>query len=233
MVSLPPSGNGHKPFSTNHAQSPKERHQLSLTELAFGRNLGNAASRMKRLERQMLELCENMDRAVDDLLDLLHTGRPGEMTSWTSWVQERIQAQAYCITPFFSSLRKEEKDKRPSSRVSPKTRARVRLVDVDLSPGFQRFWSVWPKRVAKQDALKAWTELNPSSELQDQILEAVKLQIENNFAGDNQRRIPYPATWLRAERWTDEILEPELTREQQLDRAYRRLCEEESADAQS
>ena len=40
--------------------------------------------------------------------------------------------------------------------------------------GFDRFWAAYPRRVGKQDALKAWGQLNPDDALVDQIVAGVE-----------------------------------------------------------
>ena len=71
--------------------------------------------------------------------------------------------------------------------------------------GFDRFWAVYPKRVAKKAAQKAWAQLNPTQEQVEKILDALAWQaLEPGWADNGGRYVPYPATWLRAERWNDE-----------------------------
>jgi hypothetical protein len=71
--------------------------------------------------------------------------------------------------------------------------------------GFDRFWEIWPKRVAKGDARKAWAKLDPDAELTDRILAAVQVANEcEQWRRDGGRFIPYPATWLRRQGWEDE-----------------------------
>jgi len=73
----------------------------------------------------------------------------------------------------------------------------------DKSDSFSQFWEIYPKREAKQDALKAWNKLNPDSELLALILAAVP----KHKATDNWKQgfIPLPATFLNGRRWEDEI----------------------------
>ena len=49
--------------------------------------------------------------------------------------------------------------------------------------GFDRFWAVYPRRVGKQDALKAWGQLNPDDDLVELIVAGVE-------------------RWKRSEQWT-------------------------------
>lgn len=69
---------------------------------------------------------------------------------------------------------------------------------------FQDFWRVYPRRVAKQSALKAWARLKMTPELADEIETALELQKRTPQWQDVQF-IPYPATWLNGHRWEDEI----------------------------
>jgi len=70
---------------------------------------------------------------------------------------------------------------------------------------FDRFWSSWPKKVAKAAAKKAWAKLSPDEVLLEQILEALDRQKRSDqWTRDGGQYIPYPATWLRGRRWEDE-----------------------------
>jgi hypothetical protein len=74
-----------------------------------------------------------------------------------------------------------------------------------LAVSFERFWSVYPKKRNKGDALKAWRALKPGEELVTAILAAVeRAKASVQWRKDEGQFIPYPATWLRARGWEDE-----------------------------
>jgi hypothetical protein len=74
-----------------------------------------------------------------------------------------------------------------------------------LSP-FDQFWSVYPKKVGKAAARKAWNKLKPSAALLRKILEAIpKAQQSEEWRRENGRYIPNPSTWLNQGRWDDEL----------------------------
>jgi hypothetical protein len=83
----------------------------------------------------------------------------------------------------------------------------------NLDFGFGAFWLRYPNRTAKKDAERAWKKLNPSEALQTQMFAAIESQKAWRALGQLQREWrpdwPYPATWLRGERWEDEL--PGLT----------------------
>ena len=77
--------------------------------------------------------------------------------------------------------------------------ARARRSDFDW------FWSEYPKKKAKLEALKAWKEteeLRPEVELLIALLD--KQKDSDQWTRNGGDFIPYPATWLRQGRWEDE-----------------------------
>jgi hypothetical protein len=74
--------------------------------------------------------------------------------------------------------------------------------------GFDEFWSTYPRREAKKDAQKAWSGMTPEQKFAAR--ESIGVHVRYwNAAGRSQQYIPLPATWLRGERWTDELEMPE------------------------
>ena len=96
---------------------------------------------------------------------------------------------------------KEIKNKRNKEYITPLLSPQGD--DKDL---FDEFWEVYPKKVSKQVAIKAWKKINPSPELVKKIVNSVEIQSHSEqWRRDNGRFIPYPATWLNNRRWEDEV----------------------------
>ena len=71
--------------------------------------------------------------------------------------------------------------------------------------GFAGFWSAYPKKAAKPQAMKAWRKLKPSGELLVDLMAALDRQKESEaWQKDGGQFIPHPATWLNGRRWEDE-----------------------------
>ena len=68
---------------------------------------------------------------------------------------------------------------------------------------FKVFWSRYPRRQARKDAEKAWAQLNPSDELIQEICDHLEQRVKTRQWREGF--IPLPATFLRGERWTDEL----------------------------
>lgn len=78
----------------------------------------------------------------------------------------------------------------------------------DLPPGFARFWAVYPRRVARAAALKAWHQLGIEADpaLQDLMLAALERQKGlPQWTRDSGQYVPHPSTWLRQRRWEDDL----------------------------
>lgn len=70
---------------------------------------------------------------------------------------------------------------------------------------FSEFWAMYPKKVAKQAAEKAYKRLNPSAALHKKILENIILQKKSRQWQENGGQyIPNPATYINGRRWEDE-----------------------------
>jgi len=71
---------------------------------------------------------------------------------------------------------------------------------------FSRFYAAYPKKRAKQDAIKAWRKLAPENGLFETIMAAVaKQKRSDDWTRENGRFIPNPASWLNGRRWEDEV----------------------------
>jgi len=61
---------------------------------------------------------------------------------------------------------------------------------------FETFWLLYPKKVAKADALKAWKQAT-KKKTADELIGLVKAYSESKLP--DQQYIPYPASWLNKE----------------------------------
>jgi hypothetical protein len=59
--------------------------------------------------------------------------------------------------------------------------------------GFDKFWELYPKKVAKADALKAWSKAI-KVKTADELLKLTKAYAEGKLP--EPKYIPYPASWL-------------------------------------
>ena len=71
---------------------------------------------------------------------------------------------------------------------------------------FDRFWSAYPRKVAKPAARKKFESLNPDGPLLEKMIQAVERQKKSDqWTKDDGRFIPHPANWISQRRWEDEL----------------------------
>ena len=72
---------------------------------------------------------------------------------------------------------------------------------------FDDFWSVYPRKIGKLDAMKAYCSMTRAGYAEADILSgAVSFAEMVRQESTEKQFIPHPATWLRAGRWMDENL---------------------------
>ena len=83
-----------------------------------------------------------------------------------------------------------------------KLKATVR--QAELRADFDAFYQAYPRKQAKADALKAWKQVAPG------LAEVLPKLAEQRAHDDGWLRgfIPLPATYLRGQRWKDELTKP-------------------------
>ena len=85
-------------------------------------------------------------------------------------------------------------------------------IDIDIdkeyiyAQTFDQFYAKYPKKKARQAAVKAWQKLKPDDDLFRQIMSGLDNHIKSeDWAKDEGKFIPYPATWINGRRWEDEL----------------------------
>lgn len=98
-----------------------------------------------------------------------------------------------------SRSRETEAEKEKDSRAS-------RSAHGGLNGAFMEFWTAYPRKKSKGDAEKAWLKLKPDEQLASQIIAAVeRATTSEDWTRDGGKFIPYPASWLNAKGWEDEL----------------------------
>lgn len=85
-------------------------------------------------------------------------------------------------------------------------RAAKKAEEQEQDVRFETFWSLYPKKVAKVAAKKAWAKVKPSPELYTLIMDKLdSFTRSEDWIKEGGRYVPNPATWLNGKRWLDEI----------------------------
>lgn len=81
--------------------------------------------------------------------------------------------------------------------------------DVPDAPiGFDEFWQRYPRKEKRADAARAWRAVVIKGRVhQRSVFAALDAHVRHwrDTHGDNTQYIPLAPTWIRGERWTDEL----------------------------
>ena len=71
---------------------------------------------------------------------------------------------------------------------------------------FDRFWSAYPRHVAKQNARNEFEKANVDEALLQTMLATIeKSKCSEQWTKDNGQYIPHPSTWIHQKRWEDDL----------------------------
>ena len=112
-------------------------------------------------------------------------------------------------------LGKTQHTENPTNGKSPRIEIQRVIKDTEIVKytetgvvGFEDFYDSYPKKVGKDDALKAWKKLNPN----ENLIKGILLDIQQRVAmghwctGKGKAYIPGPAPYLNQKKWRDEII---------------------------
>jgi len=176
---------------------------------------GNAPSVSKRLLDRLVGVtgfCEHMKfvgwmTEEDGVISLPHFDRHNGKTAknrllTAKRVANHKAANAKGNAPIVSdALPKEDVEKSKSKEQKNPPTPKGEGDDL-----FARFWALYPRKVAKPQAEKAWAKLKVTADLFATIATALAKQVASpDWLKDNGQFIPHPATWLNGRRWEDEV----------------------------
>lgn len=123
-----------------------------------------------------------------------HTAKYGVVEGSHTAKKPHSGEMARYIKERSTSLEKKEKD---LNNTSP---------DVEgYLVSFEKFYSVYPRKKGKQDAIKWFKKNKPTTEFVSMLVEDVYKRVATEWNGKEPQYVPYPASYLNGKRWEDEI----------------------------
>lgn len=79
-----------------------------------------------------------------------------------------------------------------------------------IESSFAAFWAIWPKKVARAEALKVWSKIvrENKTSLGDVLKGAERIKAMVDQKQQEKQYLPNPDRWLRGRRWEDFEAEP-------------------------
>lgn len=102
---------------------------------------------------------------------------------------------------------KEERYASVTKSNESKNKSKNKNKNINTIDRFEEFWKVYPKKVSKVSAQKAFEKKCDSEDTFKKIMEGLNKVIELDWSTRDSQYIPYPATWLNQERWNDDVKE--------------------------
>lgn len=107
--------------------------------------------------------------------------------------------------PQFSTPEEPQFPQENKSKTRVKQDAQNRSKNTNMSE-FDLFYSAYPRKVGKQDAVKAWKKLRMTDDLFVKIMDKIEqYKKTEQWTKNNGQYIPHPASWLNGRRWEDEL----------------------------
>jgi hypothetical protein len=124
------------------------------------------------------------------------------------WRTGRAQSGSVCGAPVEHKPTGKWCAKRPESvtpsSLLPNPTQRARSASDEEPAEFAAFWSSYPVKQSREEALATWLELDPGPELVERIMVALAAAIRSpEWNREKGKSRPYPARWLRERRWLD------------------------------
>lgn len=130
------------------------------------------------------------------------SGKKGAISRWSN--KENKHYGSAITKPMAKPMAKNGSSSSSSSS-SPTTKKNI--YDQNL---FGRFWDSYPKKVGKQEAIKAFKKIKRPGSLINKMIETIeRYKNSEQWNAENGQFIPNPATWLNRGQWEDELPETE------------------------
>ena len=132
-----------------------------------------------------------------------------DASEWYIVNYEQYRDFSYSNSPDAIKKRKQRDKKGTCPQMSQSVPGHSVSVSASVSEytkEFTSFWSMYPRKVGKGAAYRAWKKILCQAETLQLIESALKWQKESDqWTKDNGQFIPHPSTWLNQGRWDDEV----------------------------
>ena len=152
----------------------------------IAKNTGETVKEVEDMMRRMVEL--DLFSQSQGRIQCLKLGTRFESSSTSNQLTRNVIRQL-----------KEKSCRSHDGDMTDKKRIEKNRTEED----FDKFWEVYPKKKSKPIALKAWLKLKPDIDIVIKSLTIFKRC--DQWTKNKGEFIPYPASWLNAEGWNDEV----------------------------
>lgn len=177
----------------------------------LSRDIGASKSAVKNAlnaleERNIITRIRRTDGGRDT--STLYIWHPWRAEGWNEDAMHRREAKERGYGSSESTQEPQEQPIEPAPELAPTAAEKPAQEPAD---GFNQWWPLYPKKVKKLDAQKAYRAALKAGATPQDLIDGIRKHVANWKAkGTAPQYIPYPATWLRAGSWEDEIDTPDM-----------------------
>ena len=172
----------------------------------------NARRALRRLEKMQLVTVVRPDKSVvefDYVVESDYAFEIGIQKDYEKWKpcpeKKRSRIRLQGVVESDSPPYKETKKKPKTPPTPPLAGGKVGGAK-HQNGFFDQFWKAYPRKAAKQEAVKAFKKLEDPADLMPTILAAIEAQRKAyDWEREDGRYIPFPASWLNGRRWEDKL----------------------------
>ncbi|POG01247.1 hypothetical protein BGP84_01130 [Pseudomonas putida] len=123
--------------------------------------------------------------------------------------EPNLQVSEYSVNRSVGSPNGGETDSYSIKDSSTESRKKPDVADAPELVDFERFWKIYPRKVSKADAKKAWAKIKVTADLFALMAKALAAwTVSTDWTKDGGQFIPHASTWLNGKRWEDELPQP-------------------------
>jgi len=151
----------------------------------------------KELWNSRLIWCQNF---VDNIADV-YKNRRAKLPS------RPVITERNPVTTTNNSITTSDNTQSKVKETKEKTKEKKKIKK-EMQNNFELFWKAYPKKRSKGQAEKTFEKVAPDEQLFAAIMTAIEqAKKSEQWLKANGQYIPYPATWLNAKGWEDEIIQ--------------------------
>lgn len=195
----------------------KKRHGTPFDEVKLGQQLERAVAALHRIETEFLHKADE-DRPGNQLEIPTGNADEVEQRSQVKLSEVKVSKEEPPKPPADggglgedegkpkAEAETEKHSEKPPARKKGKKAAPDPFTGDGYSPGFDRFWDVYPKKRAKPVAFKLWLR-DALEAYTDVIVKDVETRkvYDNRWVKEGGEYIPDPTTYINQQRWNDDM----------------------------
>ena len=132
------------------------------------------------------------------------TGRLITVKSWDRYQATEFGDDKAAVKARSNPGQSPVKPRSPNKNDKNDKNDKTKKTETGIDPEFDLFWTAYPRKLKKADALKAWQKAMRKPPIEYILEQLEKWKGSGDWTKEGGRYVPHPTTWINGERWNDE-----------------------------